>query len=244
MRFFAQAVLITAVASAVGVTPLMAQHGSFGGSRFSAPAGHGIQPIGGGNTFPVRTYGPPPLGLRAPAAGFTGIDPGALRSQPRYYRHGRRYPQAAFFAPYYYPFGYSDDNGYDAYPPYDAAQDPAVQAAAVTANTLGRQIQNLSAQVRQLRSDQEAARAQQSAPPPDGAAAAEEPQIPPAPPIKLVLRTGQQIQVQDFAVVDGTFWDFTSQPTRKIPISNIDIPASQKATEDSGAEFPQLAGNR
>jgi hypothetical protein len=41
-------------------------------------------------------------------------------------------------------------------------------------------------------------------------------------------------------VVDGTFWDFTNQLTRKIPISSIDIPASQKATEDAGAEFPQL----
>jgi hypothetical protein len=60
------------------------------------------------------------------------------------------------------------------------------------------------------------------------------------PPIKLVLRSGQQIQVQDYAVVNGMFWDFTNQPVRRIPIAGIDIPASQKATEESGAEFPQL----
>jgi hypothetical protein len=36
------------------------------------------------------------------------------------------------------------------------------------------------------------------------------------------------------------FWDFTNQPVRRIPIAGIDIPASQKATEESGAEFPQL----
>ena len=248
MRFLAQAVLISAAIGALGVMPLEAQRGQFGGLRSGPPAAHGVQPLGGGHTFPVHTYGPPPLGLRPPAAGFTGIEPGALRSQPRYFEHGRghnRVPQAAFITPYYYPFlGYSD-SGYDAYPPYDTAQDPAAQTAAVTGNLLGQQIQDLSAQIEELRNEQEAARAQQPAPAaPQSNGPAEQMQAPQPPPIRLVLRSGQQVQVQNYAVVDGTFWDFTSQPTRRIPVANIDIPASQKATEDSGGEFPQLAGDR
>lgn len=245
MRSFAQAILIAVAATALGAIPLLAQRSfgvshTYGGSRVVAPRVPGTQPLGGGRPFPIRGIGPPPLGLRAPAApGFTGINPGALKSSSHYRHDYRRVPQAYFFAPYYYPFlGYSDSS-YDAYPPYDAAQDPNVQSAEVTANMLGQQIQNLSAQIDQLRMDKEAAR-NQRAQSPDVPTPAQQEAAPPSPPIKLVLRTGQQIQVQDYAVVDGTFWDFTNQATRKIPISNIDIPASQKATEDAGAEFPQL----
>lgn len=248
MRFYARAVLIAMTVAPLGVTSLLAQRGGFGtshgygGAQVVAPRVSGTQPLGGGQRFPIRGVGPPPLGLRAPVAGYTGINPGALKSSSHFYRRDYRHvPQAYFFAPYYYPFlGYSDSS-FDAYPPYDAAQDPNVQSAEVTANMLGQQIQNLSAQIDQLRMDQESAHNQQAQPSPDGPAMVQpEQQLPPTPPIKLVLRTGQQLQVQDYAVVDGTFWDFTNQLTRKIPISSIDIPASQKATEDAGAEFPQL----
>jgi len=246
MRFFAPAVLITAAATIIGVTPVLAQRGQYGVSHFSAPAARGVQPMGGGHAYPVRsTVGPPPLGLRPPASSFTGINPGAYKSTPHFYGHGHRsVPQAGYFTPYYYPFlGYSD-SGYDVYPPLDTAQDPEDQAAAVTANMLGQQIENLSAQIDQLRNDQQAARAQQAGPPLEEAAPVEEPQAPKGPPIRLVLRTGQEVQVQDYAIVDGVFWDFTSQPVRRIPLSSINVPASQKATEDSGAEFPQLAGSK
>lgn len=252
MRSFAQAVLIPGVlAMAVAAAPAFAQRGGFGGShsggghvsggtsfgptsRWSAPAAHGTMPLGGGRNFPIRTYGPPPLGLRPPAAGFTGIDPGALRS---YGRGSRRRAPGYLFAPYYYPFVGYTDSSYDQFPSYDAAQDPNVQATLMHENMLGQQIKDLSAQIAELKQEQEAARPQ----PPDIAGAEEAPQ-PEGPPIHLVLRSGQQLQIRDYAVMNGTFWDFTSQPARRIPLSNIDIPASQKATADSGGEFPQLNG--
>ena len=246
MRSIAQSVLIAMAAAALGTTPLLAQRGpgaahGYGGSHVIAPRVPGTQPRGGGRPFPIRGTGPPPLGLRAPASpGFTGINPGALRSTHAYRHDYRRVPQTYFATPYYYPFlGYSDSS-YDAYPPYDTAQDPNVQSAETTANMLGQQIQDLSAQIDQLRMDQQAARNQQGPSSTEMPAPAQEEPVPQGPPIKLILRNGQQIQVQDYAVVDGTFWDFTSQSTRKIPISSIDVPASQKATEDGGAEFPQL----
>jgi hypothetical protein len=63
------------------------------------------------------------------------------------------------------------------------------------------------------------------------------------PPVTVVLRTGQQLQVVNFAVANGFFWDFSKPAPHKIPIASIDIAASEKATEASGAEFPNLSGD-
>jgi hypothetical protein len=46
--------------------------------------------------------------------------------------------------------------------------------------------------------------------------------------------------VQNYAVMNGVLWDFSRQPTRKIPIASIDVSASTSATEANGGEFPQL----
>jgi len=45
-------------------------------------------------------------------------------------------------------------------------------------------------------------------------------------------------------VMNKVFWDFSQQPARRIPIANIDVAASKKATEAAGAEFPELAVSR
>jgi hypothetical protein len=120
-------------------------------------------------------------------------------------------------------------------PGYGAGQDPGEQTAEVTANLLGEQIERLSGEVEQLRSEQQNANyAPQvnAAPPADP---------PPAPaPVILVLRNGQQIQVQNYAVMEKTFWDFSKQPARRIPLSSIDIAASSKATQANGGDFPAL----
>jgi hypothetical protein len=98
-------------------------------------------------------------------------------------------------------------------------------------DALSKQVQVLSDQIDQLRNAQ-----QRGSIPQDESAQETTPQVP----ITLVLRNGQQIQVQNYAVMDRTFWDFTRQPARKIPVSSIDIAASMRATEATGAEFPQL----
>jgi hypothetical protein len=90
---------------------------------------------------------------------------------------------------------------------------------------LGHQLQILSDQIEQLKNAQRHEAV---------------PQTTPQAPITVVLRNGQQIQVQNYAVMDQTFWDFTRQPARRIPVSSIDIAASTRATEANGAEFPQL----
>jgi hypothetical protein len=221
-------------------TAALAQH--TGAGRGGAPAGHSFS-TGGGRGLSAPRVGTAPLGLHGPASSYTGIRPGALSYGSRSYGYGsyrtrgrdfRRVPYGYFFAPYYYPFlDYADS----AYPDYgygpDSAADPNAQGALMADNMLGDQINRLSAEVEQMKYGQPQMPLLQTR---------DDPQ-PPAPPVTLVLRNGQQLKVQNYAVMDQTFWDFSSQPTRKIPITNIDIAASAKATAAGGGEFPQLSAD-
>jgi hypothetical protein len=99
---------------------------------------------------------------------------------------------------------------------------------------LGQQVQRLTAQVNDMMYGQPY---QQPAPPVQQSG-------PPPIPLTLILRDGQQLQVHNYAVTDNTFWDFTERGTRKIPLSNIDLAASARATQASGGEFPQIAGTQ
>lgn len=158
-------------------------------------------------------------------------------SRAGYGRNGRRdyrqVPFGYFLTPYYYPFL---DYGSAPYggAPEDLPEDPDGDAAMMAQNVLGEQIQRLAAEVEQLKSTQQTPVGQSFAPPrpPEPA--------PPVVPVTVVLRNGQKLQVQNYAVMGQTFWDFTKQPVRKIPISNIDVAASSEATSASGGEFPQL----
>ena len=226
MRFITRLFLFSTLALATGIQ-LLAQRGGTAGAHAAAPAARGLAPAGGGRPFPVSRGFPAPLGLQSPAAGYTGIRPGALRSREPFGRDFRRIPYSYFFIPYYdSSFGYGDP-GYGAYP-YAPPVDPNSQG--MIENALGEQIQRLSAEIDQLKYGQTF---------PPSASAQPDPQ-PPQVPITLVLRNGQQIQVQNYAIIDQVFWDFTKQPARKIPLSTIDVAASTKATEANGGEFPQL----
>src|SRR5215472_8435442 len=133
MRFFTRAALFITI-TGFAIVPLFAQQKTYGGLHFSSPAPRIPSPIEGGRPYPVHSYGPPPLGLRAPAAGYTGIDPGALKSYSHSNRHNNQRLPAGYFAPYYYPFlGYTD-SGYETYPPYYDAQDPEAQSQGVMEN--------------------------------------------------------------------------------------------------------------
>jgi hypothetical protein len=63
---------------------------------------------------------------------------------------------------------------------------------------------------------------------------------PAAAPVTVVLRSGQKIEVQNYAVMGDSFWDFSRQPARRIPLSSVDIAASAKATEAGGGQFPAI----
>jgi hypothetical protein len=154
----------------------------------------------------------------------------------RNYRGGYGYGYGLPFFPFLATTGSSfDDNSY--YPPPQPAE--GFDAPLAMDNGVGQQLQQLSAQLNDLQNQlnqKQAMPSQDSEPQPPAAPP------PPAKPITVVLNNGQTVHVQDYAVMGNTLWDLSSQPVKKIPAASIDIPASIKATEATGIEFPEFSG--
>jgi hypothetical protein len=238
---------------------LSAQHGVVGhgfagsGGRAAAAAGYGGQafaapPIGTMNSVPPgssRLYSATSVGTR------NAVPPGRARwgygggygygyynGYGRGYYRYRSYPFAYWLTPYYYP-GLFYDTGpyygsYDSYP-YDmgdVAQNPYVPEQELSQNAPPPYYPPYGPPPPNYYSNPPP-----STPPPN----AQSSQTQPSPPLTLILRNGEKLQVQNYAVMGQTFWDFSKQPARKIPIGSIDLPASAKATEASGAEFPPIS---
>ena len=53
----------------------------------------------------------------------------------------------------------------------------------------------------------------------------------------LVFRDQHQREIQNYAIVGPTLWNFTPQRTEKIPLAELDIPATVKANDDRGVEL-------
>lgn len=207
------------------------------------PAQRGLAPsssaIGAGalNTHPsstARSTAPARVSIYTPGYGGLGYRNGVYGSSGAYGygRDTRRMPFAYWIAPYYYPpFGYGDTGLGAAPSPYDSPEDdPGLAAAIAAQNALVDQVRKLNTQVAQLQYGQQLQ-----------SGGIQDQQAPPEAPVTLVLRDGQQLQVQSYAVMGQTFWDFSRQPVRKIPLAAIDVAASQKATEAKGGEFPQIS---
>lgn len=231
------------VAFAMTAGTAKAQHRGFSRGGHQTMHRGGGSGFGGwvhGNTSSFYTYNHNGGGHRASGHQHGG-----------YHRGG---PVTAFPQPYYpyLPFlsyGFTsdlnsdlnfDDNGAENNgPEYAPPPQPNPGEAAMQMNQAA-----MANQLRQLHAELEDLKAAESATPPPAASYApqanetEQPQ----PPVTLVLRNGQRLTVNDYAVMDQTFWDFSKQPVYKIPLSNIDLAASQRATEAAGGEFPALSG--
>ena len=53
----------------------------------------------------------------------------------------------------------------------------------------------------------------------------------------LIFKDGHRSEVVNYAIVGDTLFDFSGDRTHKILISDLDIPATQKANDASGVEF-------
>jgi hypothetical protein len=229
MRFAFQIGFLTA---ALAVS-LQAQHGSgghaasHGGSSFHS-SGSSFRSSGSFN--------------RAPTSGFSRVNRGpGLYTRPSNPRYGRGYvPYRRSYVPfivgsYFNPFY---DSSFDSGPaPYAAyGPDPAEQ-------------QQFGPEAPQFNAPPPyspdgyypgAAAPMPYAPGYSAAAPPSTDPTPPAAPITVVLRSGQKIEVQNYAVMGDSFWDFSRQPARRIPLSSVDIAASTKATEAGGGQFPAI----
>jgi hypothetical protein len=59
----------------------------------------------------------------------------------------------------------------------------------------------------------------------------------------LVFRDQHQQEIQNYAIVGQTLWNFAPQRTQKIPLSELDLPATEKANDDRGLTFKVPASN-
>ena len=139
-----------------------------------------------------------------------------------YYRY--RYP----YYPYY-GYGYWYDPGLwgsaSSYDSPDAYYEQNQQ--------LSQQINELSNEVARLREDQEA-RAYAAPPPQPPAAPAK---AEPAVSTVLVFQDRHREEIQNYAVVGHTLWVFNQDRARKIPLAQLDLPATSKANDERGVDF-------
>ena len=60
---------------------------------------------------------------------------------------------------------------------------------------------------------------------------------PPDPPTTLVFKDGHQLQLNNYAIVSQTLYDFAPGHPRKIALSDLDLQATQKENDDHGVVF-------
>jgi len=152
-----------------------------------------------------------------------------------FFFHHRRYfsrswPYAGYYGyPYYsYPWYYGDNSysadSYQNYPPsdYSSAYLESSRDEQVEINRLENEVDRLR--------EERGARESRPSSAPQARLQAEAP-------TQLVFRDKRTEEVQNYAIVGQTFWVFSEQRTRKIPLAELDIPATKKANDDRGVEF-------
>jgi hypothetical protein len=56
-------------------------------------------------------------------------------------------------------------------------------------------------------------------------------------PTVLVFKDGHRLEIENYAVVDQTFYDLTPGHPRKIALADLDLPATEKLNDDHGVIF-------
>ena len=132
---------------------------------------------------------------------------------------------------YYDPFlwGWWDhDSNYD----QDSERE---RAYADQLNAENIELQRMLRQEQEDRDEDAYGRRSYQAPPPPLEAKEQAPE--PATPTVLVFRDQHKQEVSNYAIVGQTLWAFVPQHHQKIPLAELDIPATVKANDDRGVTF-------
>jgi hypothetical protein len=147
------------------------------------------------------------------------------------HHHHRFFPWRWYGGGFYgYPY-YPSYSYYGDYPSQDS-YDYAGVAYAQSSQVLQAEVDRLNDEVERLRQDRETPAAPPTTPSQDTARAKTDSQQ-----TQLVFRDKRTEEVQNYAIVGQTFWIFSEQRARKIPLDDLDIPATKKANDDRGLEF-------
>ncbi len=149
---------------------------------------------------------------------------------PGYYAYGYPYYGYYGYAGYYDPFlwGSASSYSYDSSSNYNESYDQSQQ--------LQQEVNDLESEVARLREDRYARSAIEQTPPaPAAPATPAKPE--PASLTVLVFKDQHREEVKNYAVVGNTVWIFSEQRARKIPLDQLNVPATQQANEDRGLDF-------
>lgn len=244
--------LLGSFATALILSPMLFAQGGRGGAGYAGGAHASPQSFG----RPFQTNGwmghygsfggavVPPVAASSGRGAFTFSRSNHYGN--RIYNQGlgyRRYPPG--YIPYYaaaYPFLYS----YPYFDSFDSSAPPPSGGEAYGPPPEDQPPPELMMELDSIHQELAQLKQRQAESPygmaPEGAAPAAEPTPtkPPEPPLILVFRDGTRTEVRDFAVVGQVFWDLSGHPTRKFPISQLNLEASIQANEARGVEFPEV----
>jgi hypothetical protein len=189
-----------------------------------------------------RAFSRPPSAqyrFRRPGRGVYGFNTYVLRNNclgyPCLGGYGYYSPWLWSYGGYYDPYwwwdsgsdsGYDDGGYYQTVPNGDMNDQDAEDQYQQDPNQDARQQQMLSQE--QADGDQDAY-ARSAGDAPEGA--------PVLPPTVLVFRDQHKEEVRNYAIVGQTLWNFAPHHTQKIPLSDLDLPATTKANSDRGLTF-------
>ncbi|MGA2978274.1 MAG: hypothetical protein ABSD76_01665 [Terriglobales bacterium] len=150
-----------------------------------------------------------------------------IRTGNSYYNHRGFYGRRGYYPYYgYYPYGfygwYDDPLAYDSQGDQDAYADASYPAPYPGDSGLQRDVQALSGKVDRLQAD---------------VAARNRPQPDAEPETALVFRDQHVEEVRNYAISGGAVWVLNAQAAKKIPLVNLDIPATVKMNDDRGVDF-------
>jgi hypothetical protein len=214
----------------------MAGHASFGGHAGGGRSFSGARPgFAGRNSVRGSFSSQRSFSNRAfPSRGFH--NPGA-----RFRRYGFRnncygyscrgaYGYPWWYAGAYDPYWWSDaDSSYD-----QDEQDNAALAAEMNAQSLDEQRMRQQ-EAQDVYASSDLPMPHQPSQHPLSPHQEEHAQASPA--TVLVFRDQHQQEVQNYAIVGPTLWNFSSQHTQKIPLADLDLPATAKANDERGVDF-------
>ncbi len=139
-------------------------------------------------------------------------------------------------------WGYSDPWAYGGYyDPYwwgdsGSSYDEDDERDRATANDMNEQSLEEQQMLRQEQADGDRDSYARSAPAPSAQPSARQgAAIMPA--TVLIFRDQHKKEIQNYAIVGQTLWNFAPQHTEKIPLSDLDLPATTKANDDLGLTF-------
>ena len=186
-----------------------------GGGRGPMVGARGFPGVQRGNVnLVIGSFGHP--GFGHPGFGHPGFG----------HHHGRFFRAWPYAGYYGYPWYGDDSYSADSYQNYPASD---YSSAYAENDRVQSQIDRMENEVDRLREEREARESQSS----NSARSKTEVQ-----PTELVFRDKHTEEVQNYAIVGQTFWILNAEKARKIPIAQLDIPATRKVNEDRGVDLP------